>query len=528
MSEVQKPPVVALADPRNHPCSVVPEKLTIGPMAYLKLLFMLRKGGTEVGGFGVMYEPAKLYIDEFVMPKQYASSGFVRFDDDDMINLTAALHERGINPIHWAPVWFHTHPPGMGPTPSGHDENTFKEAFKDYDWAIMAIMANDRTVSARLRCKALGPGGFTWISKELTVEADLGNIHQIKRTLDLPAWHEEYDTKVRPYHEDPTHRKTHTYHASGGTSYKGGYSDGRSGAGVRDPHWVKDKFDKAGWDGRGEPPAGMAKKKSNGSGNSGALPTGKRSSDSLPSGSDGTVSTTPTVGCTANQGAFEKVVELTNGPCPAQLCRRRQDGTFFVMWWPQGTDGPLYTGSQANWHNWRLSQDPQTCKLVLPGVTSTSSFQDDWEKAVAEAEAELAAKVEQCVGCGKDATKAVGENPVCEDCFAQFSEFDPPGTNATKFWNCEDCGEEGEVLGDDNKLRCNWCDMRHKYDSEDDTKVEIIESDDSHLTNLTPTPSNPQPTQEKVNGLKRGNVRIGGSIPRFAVRTETPDDPQTV
>lgn len=147
---------------RRHPNRTA---LVFSPLAWLKLMFFLHAGETEVGGFGVSSESDLLYVQDFVAIKQWASGMSVEFADDAVADHFDAMVDAGLQPARFARIWCHTHP-GNSPEPSAVDERTFSRVFGACDWSVMFIISNAGRTYARLRFGA-GPGGSMLIPVEV-------------------------------------------------------------------------------------------------------------------------------------------------------------------------------------------------------------------------------------------------------------------------------------------------------------------------------------------------------------------------
>ena len=56
-------------------------QLVLSPLAWLKLLFLLHAGDSEVGAFGVSDEDDLLYIEDLAVVRQKVTWASVEFDD---------------------------------------------------------------------------------------------------------------------------------------------------------------------------------------------------------------------------------------------------------------------------------------------------------------------------------------------------------------------------------------------------------------------------------------------------------------
>jgi hypothetical protein len=132
-------------------------RLTFGSLAWLKLMFFLHAGETEVGGFGMAAADDPLYVQDFVTVKQKATCVTVAFADEAVADYFDACIDAGLPPARFARIWCHTHP-GQSPEPSRTDEETFARVFGACDWSVMFIVSRAGRTYARLAFAA-GPGG---------------------------------------------------------------------------------------------------------------------------------------------------------------------------------------------------------------------------------------------------------------------------------------------------------------------------------------------------------------------------------
>ena len=130
----------------------MPAKITFSPYAWAKLLFMRDQGSTEVAGFGITFEDDPLYVYDFCLIPQKASSCFVEFKEDEVTKYIDDMLDEDIHPANSSRIWIHTHPGSM-PKPSSHDEREFSKVFSEYDWRIMFIVDKKGAYSAALEYK---------------------------------------------------------------------------------------------------------------------------------------------------------------------------------------------------------------------------------------------------------------------------------------------------------------------------------------------------------------------------------------
>jgi hypothetical protein len=188
--------------------------LTFSPRAWLKLLFFLHAGDTEVGGFGVTAAPGLglepgaedgdlLYVEDFVTVRQRVSVASVAFDDEAVADHFERCAEEGIPPARCGRIWLHTHP-GESPQPSSTDEETFERVFGGCDWAVMFIIGRTGQTYARLAF----PAGATrpGVAVLLPVSVDWERWPECVAQRDTPmsalcdAWMGEYLTNI---HAEP-------------------------------------------------------------------------------------------------------------------------------------------------------------------------------------------------------------------------------------------------------------------------------------------------------------------------------------
>ena len=172
--------------------------LVFSPLAWLKLLFFLYAGDTEVGGFGISSVEDPLYVEDFHTIAQTTSAASVEFDDLAVADYFDACVDGGLKPDRFARLWIHTHP-GESATPSAVDEETFDRVFGRNDWAVMFILSRSRQTYCRLAFSA-GPGGQV----PLEVGVDWKGWPQaamqqaIEFSQRVQGWASEYAQNVHP------------------------------------------------------------------------------------------------------------------------------------------------------------------------------------------------------------------------------------------------------------------------------------------------------------------------------------------
>jgi hypothetical protein len=146
-----------LNNPYRPAPELTPPRLVFSPLAWLKLLWFLHAGDTEIGGFGISQEEDPLSIGDFVTVRQAVTAASVEFDDTAVAEYYDRCVDQGLHPKQFGRIWIHTHP-GSSPQPSGTDEQTFARVFGRCDWSMMFIMSRTGGIYARLNFSA-GPGG---------------------------------------------------------------------------------------------------------------------------------------------------------------------------------------------------------------------------------------------------------------------------------------------------------------------------------------------------------------------------------
>lgn len=117
--------------------------------AFSKYLYGRDAVDTEISFFGVTAENDPNLIIDLIIPPQECSSAYTEFDDGAISDLLEAMADLGYSPDRWSRVWLHTHP-GASASPSGTDENTFRDDFLA-EFACMIILARGGELYCRQR-----------------------------------------------------------------------------------------------------------------------------------------------------------------------------------------------------------------------------------------------------------------------------------------------------------------------------------------------------------------------------------------
>jgi proteasome lid subunit RPN8/RPN11 len=162
--------------------------LRVSPTAWAKLLYFRDRSEDEVGGFGITTPEDLLFVTDFLTVKQEVTCASVIFDDEAVSKFFDEQVDLDRKPEQFARIWLHTHP-GDSPEPSTMDDQTFARVFGHCQWAVMAIVAQDNSMYARLSFN-VGPGGQVLIPTAIDYTEAFG-------PTDHEAWEAEYCANVR-------------------------------------------------------------------------------------------------------------------------------------------------------------------------------------------------------------------------------------------------------------------------------------------------------------------------------------------
>ena len=183
----------AFEQPKNVSVQTVPQppsdsKLTFSPTAWAKLVFLRDLGHTEVGTFAITPRDRPLYIEDVRMVKQTCTAASVTFDDDAVADYFEEQDLAERHPEQYARIWMHTHP-GMSATPSSCDETTFRDVFKEANWAVMFIVGKNDETYCSVRFN-VGPRGRMKLDVTIDFKTEF-------KAADHQAWKEEYEACVQ-------------------------------------------------------------------------------------------------------------------------------------------------------------------------------------------------------------------------------------------------------------------------------------------------------------------------------------------
>jgi hypothetical protein len=169
------------------------------PYAWQKLLYMLYKGDTEIGGFGILDEEDPSLINDFQLVKQKCSMCTVDMDSDGLADYLNEMVDNNIPPAQCFRVWIHTHP-GDSPSPSRQDWTTFQELMDGHVWFAMLIIAQNQSTFGHIGFSA-GPGGSCDVN--LSIDWSVPT-----EEADFELWENEYKKYVKKEKFTPSTFKT--------------------------------------------------------------------------------------------------------------------------------------------------------------------------------------------------------------------------------------------------------------------------------------------------------------------------------
>jgi hypothetical protein len=174
------------------------QRLVFSPLAWLKLMYFLHAGNTEVGGFAISCDKDPLYIQDFVTVSQATTCVGVHFADEAVADYFDRCVDGGLTPERFGRIWCHTHPADSA-QPSRMDEETFERVFGRCDWAIMFIVSRTARTYARL-CFPAGPGGNVLLEVEVDWAAlpMLIQENAVQLSQEMFSWTQEFIQNIHP------------------------------------------------------------------------------------------------------------------------------------------------------------------------------------------------------------------------------------------------------------------------------------------------------------------------------------------
>jgi len=177
-------------------------KILFTPFAWAKLNFCCSSVASEMSAMAITAKNNPLLVIDLKICKQRASGAYVDVDENDYADVMARLCDPTspdhVEPINCQRIWIHTHPAGLL-SPSGTDEETFRDSYGACDWAVMFIMAKGGGTYAQMRIKVQGLGDFyTFLSTEVCADIPFP-------AADPAEWKKELDEKVQGLHVTPSY-----------------------------------------------------------------------------------------------------------------------------------------------------------------------------------------------------------------------------------------------------------------------------------------------------------------------------------
>jgi len=167
-------------------------KLIFDPKVWSKLVYMRDRGPTEISGFGVSDPNYPLHVIDFKLVPQKSISIFTEFEDRGLANYLEDMCAAGIEPARCMRIWIHTHP-GMSPTPSSHDEETFERVNAESTWGVMCIVSDNSEYARGIVNSESGMSAKC----ELKTAILLDGVYAGVTEDDYRAWEDEYMQMVK-------------------------------------------------------------------------------------------------------------------------------------------------------------------------------------------------------------------------------------------------------------------------------------------------------------------------------------------
>jgi hypothetical protein len=190
------------SDRRRQPPRQPPTQLVFSPLAWLKLLFFLHVGDTEVGFFCISHSPEPddlLYIDDILTLKQCATVASFEFDQLAVIDFFEQMAQQSRKPDEFWAIIGHTHP-GSSAQPTTTDEQSIGGYFDRHPWSIMFIISREHQTYARLSFTA-GPGAQVLLGVAVDWEAwPKLAVQGQDLSKRLASWKAEYEQNI---HQPP-------------------------------------------------------------------------------------------------------------------------------------------------------------------------------------------------------------------------------------------------------------------------------------------------------------------------------------
>lgn len=126
-------------------------RIKFTPYAWSLLSALCREADTEIGCYGVTNRNDPLLIENLFVPEQVCNEIYNDFDTSYIANNLVGFINQGYKIQDVQRIWIHTHPQGMGATPSHTDEETFSRIFTGVSHGAMVILSKRGDFYGRIK-----------------------------------------------------------------------------------------------------------------------------------------------------------------------------------------------------------------------------------------------------------------------------------------------------------------------------------------------------------------------------------------
>ncbi|MCA9443861.1 MAG: hypothetical protein KC964_23910 [Candidatus Omnitrophica bacterium] len=173
-------------------------KIQMTPKAYWHLQWLCQRTPNEVSCMGVLNPETKhLRIQDVVLVKQEVSEMHVDLDMEWWADHQVELFEKEKIQPWQTSVWIHTHPSGIN-EPSGVDEQTMRESFGSWSFAVMIILTKAGKFYARVDLQHEFPNGTQLrfsVPSEIEILWGAKSVDPVSKK-DLTTWESEFKERV--------------------------------------------------------------------------------------------------------------------------------------------------------------------------------------------------------------------------------------------------------------------------------------------------------------------------------------------
>lgn len=129
--------------------------------AWQKLTLLADSVDYEIAAIGVTSGDNPLFVEDIVLPEQVCSKASFDFVDGALADHMVKQYEAGRVGDQSYRIWIHTHPEGVGCTPSGTDWETMDDGFGKCPFTVMVIMEqHTHACSATMRYRLPADDGM--------------------------------------------------------------------------------------------------------------------------------------------------------------------------------------------------------------------------------------------------------------------------------------------------------------------------------------------------------------------------------